>query len=144
MAITSQFYPNAGAAIFNNQIDSGDTFKLMLLANAYNYSNVHTVVGDVEEHEISGPGYTAGGAAITITAGLKEGPEPGDRDRTELTLGNVLFSSATFTFKKAVIYSVDSGALLMYLDFGSVQDVAGQNYQLNAPAPKPTLTPVPL
>jgi hypothetical protein len=142
MAITSQYYPNAGAALFNNEIDSGDTFKLMLLANAYEYSNLHTVVGDVSTHEISGPGYTAGGAAITITAALKPGTLAADRDRSELTLSNVLFSSATFIFEKAVIYSVDSGALLMYLDFGAEQDVAGQNYQINAPAPKPTLTPV--
>jgi len=137
MAISSQFYPNAGAAIFNNEIDSGDTFKLMLLANAYNYSNAHTVVGDVSTHEISGPGYTAGGAEITITAAKAD-----DNLKSELTMSNVLFSSATFIFEKAVIYSTGSGALLMYLDFGDEQDVAGQNYQLNAPSPKPTLTPV--
>lgn len=139
MAISSQFYPNAGAAIFNNEIDSGDTFKLMLLTSSYTYSNAHTVVGDVSANEISGPGYTAGGAAITITAAQSE-----DDLKSELTMSNVLFSSATFVFRRAVIYSVDSGALLMYLDFGANQDVAGQNYQLNAPAPKPTLTPVPL
>jgi hypothetical protein len=137
MAISSQFYPSAGAAMFNNDINSGDTFKLMLLANAYTYSNAHTVVGDVSTHEISGPGYTAGGATITITAAQSD-----DDLKSELTLGSVLFSSATFIFEKAVIYSSTSNALLMYLDFGAEQDVAGQNYQLNAPSPKPSLTPV--
>jgi len=137
MAISSQFYPSAGAAMFNNDINSGDTFKLMLLANAYTYSNAHTVVSDVSTHEISGPGYTAGGATITVTAAQSD-----DDLKSELTLGSVLFSSATFIFEKAVIYSSTSNALLMYLDFGAEQDVAGQNYQLNAPSPKPSLTPV--
>jgi hypothetical protein len=142
MAISSQFYPSSFAAMFNNDANSGDTFKLMLLANAYTYSNEHTVVADVSGDEISGPGYTAGGSAITVTAALKPGATAPDRDRTEFTLGSVLFSAATFTFEKAVVYDSTSNALLLYLDFGAEQDVAGQNYQLNAPSPKPSITPV--
>lgn len=144
MAISSQFYPSAFAAMFNNDLNSGDTFKLMLLTNAYTYSNVHTLVSDVSANEISGTGYTTGGAAITVSAALKPGALPADRDRTELTLSDVLFTAATFTFEKAVVYNADSNALLLYLDFGAEQNVAGQNYQLNAPSPKPSITPTPI
>jgi hypothetical protein len=137
MAISSQFYPSAFAAMFNNDNNTGDTYKLMLLANAYSYSNAHTVVADVSSNQISGTGYTTGGATITVTAAQSD-----DDSKTEFTLGSVLFSSATFTFQKAVVYNSTSNALLLYLDFGAEQDVAGQNYQLNAPSPKPSITPV--
>jgi hypothetical protein len=137
MAISSQFYPSAFAAMFNNDNNTGDTYKLMLLADAYTYSNAHTVVADVSSNQISGTGYTTGGATITVTAAQSD-----DDSKTEFTLGSVLFSSATFTFEKAVVYNSTSNALLLYLDFGAEQDVAGQNYQLNAPSPKPSITPV--
>ena len=137
MAISSQFYPSAFAAMFNNDNNTGDTYKLMLLADAYTYSNAHTVVADVSSNQISGTGYTTGGATITVTAAQSD-----DDSKTEFTLGSVLFSSATFTFEKAVVYNSTSNALLLYLDFGAEQDVAGQNYQLNAPNPKPSITPV--
>jgi hypothetical protein len=137
MAISSQVYPAAAAAMFNNDINSGDTYKLMLLTSSYSYSNAHTVVSDVSANEISGTGYSTGGATITVSAAQSD-----DDSKTEFTLGNVLFSSATFTFRKAVIYNSTSNALLMYLDFGTTQDVSGQNYQLNAPSPLPSITPV--
>jgi hypothetical protein len=137
MAISSQFYPSAFAAMFNNDNNTGDTYKLMLLADAYTYSNAHTVVADVSSNQISGTGYTTGGATITVTAAQSD-----DDSKTEFTLGSVLFSTATFTFQKAVVYNSTSNALLLYLDFGAEQDVAGQNYQLNAPSPKPSITPV--
>lgn len=137
MAISSQFYPSAFAAMFNNDNNAGDTYKLMLLANAYTYSDAHTVVADVSAEQISGTGYTAGGETITVSAALSD-----DDSKTEFDLGAVLFSSATFTFQKAVVYNSTSDALLLYLDFGAEQDVAGQNYQLNAPSPLPSITPV--
>jgi hypothetical protein len=137
MAISSQFYPASFAAMFNNDNNTGDTYKLMLLTSSYSYSNAHTVVSDVSANEISGTGYSTGGATITVSAAQSD-----DDSKTEFTLGNVLFSSATFTFRKAVIYNSTSNALLMYLDFGTTQDVSGQNYQLNAPSPLPSITPV--
>jgi hypothetical protein len=137
MAISSQFYPASFAAMFNNDNNTGDTYKLMLLTSSYSYSNAHTVVSDVSANEISGTGYSTGGATITVSAAQSD-----DDSKTEFTLGNVLFSSATFTFRKAVIYNSTSNALLMYLDFGTNQDVSGQNYQLNAPSPLPSITPV--
>jgi hypothetical protein len=137
MAISSQFYPSSFAAMFNNDNNTGDTYKLMLLTNSYTYSNAHTVVGDVSANEISGTGYSTGGATITVAAAQSD-----DDSKTEFDLGAVLFSGATFTFRKAVVYNSTSNALLLYLDFGTTQDVSGQNYQLNAPNPKPSITPV--
>jgi hypothetical protein len=137
MAISSQFYPSAFAAMFNNDNNTGDTYKLMLLANAYDYSNAHTVVADVSANQISGTGYTTGGATITVAAG-----QSADNSKTEFTLGSVLFSSATISFYKGVIYNSTSNALLLYLDFGGVQNANGQNYQLNVPNPLPSITPV--
>jgi hypothetical protein len=137
MAISSQFYPASFAAMFNNDNNTGDTYKLMLLSDAYTYSNAHTVVADVSANQISGTGYTTGGATITVSAAQSD-----DDSKTEFTLGNVLFSSATISFYKGVIYNSTSNALLLYLDFGGVQNANGQNYQLNAPNPLPSITPV--
>jgi hypothetical protein len=109
----------------------------MLLNNSAAYSNSHTDVSDVSANEISGTGYDAGGKVVTISAAR-------DGAKTELTLSDVLFTSATFSFFKGVIYNATSGALLMYLDFGGVQNVNGQNYQLNTPNPKPAITPTPI
>lgn len=137
MAISSQFYPSAFADMFNSDLNSGDEYKLMLLTNSAAYSNANTDVSDVSANEITGTGYDAGGKVVTISAARNNA-------KTELTLSDVLFTSATFSFYKAVIYNVTSGALVMYLDFGGVQNVNGQNYQLNAPNPKPAITPTPI
>ncbi len=137
MAISSQFYPSSFAAMFNNDANSGDTFKLMLLTDSYTYSNAHTVVADVSANEITGTGYSTGGATITVAA-----DQSADDSKTEFDIGSVLFSSATISFYKGVIYNSTSNKLLLYLDFGGVQNANGQNYQLNAPSPKPSITPV--
>ena len=136
MAITAKFYPSAAAKMFNNDLNSGDTFKMALLSSAGTYTSTDVLFSDVSSDQISGTGYSSGGVAVTV------GPATSDASKAEFPVTAALWTGATFTFQNAVIYQVTSGALLMHLAFDAEQDVAGQDYQINAPSPAPKATPV--
>lgn len=136
MAITAKFYPSAAAKMFNNDLNDGDSFKMALLSSAGTYDSTDVLYSDVSANQISGTGYSTGGVAVTV------GPATSDASKAEFPVTAALWTGATFTFQNAVIYQVTSGALLMHLAFDAEQDVAGQDYQINAPSPAPKATPV--
>lgn len=136
MAITAKFYPSAAAKMFNNDLNDGDSFKMALLSSAGTYTSTDVLFSDVIGDQISGTGYSSGGVAVTV------GPATSDASKAEFPVTAALWTGATFTFQNAVIYQVGSGALLMHLAFDAEQDVAGQDYQINAPSPAPKATPV--
>jgi hypothetical protein len=136
MAITAKFYPSAAAKMFNNDLNDGDSFKMALLSSAGTYDSTDVLYSDVSANQISGTGYSSGGVAVTV------GPATSDASKAEFPVTAALWTGATFTFQNAVIYQVASGALLMHLAFDAEQDVAGQDYQINAPSPAPKATPV--
>lgn len=140
MAITAKFYPSAAAAMFNSDLNSGDSFKMALLSSSGTFNAAHTLFSQVEGNQISASapnvGYTAGGVAVTV------GPATSDSSKAEFPITAALWTGATFTFQNAVVYETAGGKLLMHLAFDAEQDVAGQDYQINAPSPAPKATPV--
>jgi hypothetical protein len=136
MAITAKFYPSAAAKMFNNDLNDGDSYKMALLSSAGTYDANDVLFSDVSGDQISGTGYSSGGVAVTV------GPATSDATKAQFPVTAALWTSATFTFQNAVIYQITSGALLMHLAFDAEQDVAGQDYQINAPSPSPKATPV--
>ncbi len=136
MAITAKFYPSAAAKMFNNDLNDGDSFKMALLSSAGTYVSTDTLYSDVSSDQISGTGYSSGGVAVTVGAATS------DATKAQFPVTAALWTGATFTFQNAVIYQETSGALLMHLAFDAEQDVAGQDYQINAPSPSPKATPV--
>ena len=136
MAITAKFYPSAAAKMFNNDLNDGDSYKMALLSSAGTYTSTDVLFSDVSGDQISRTGYSSGGVAVTV------GPATSDATKAEFPVTAALWTGATFTFQNAVIYQVGSGALLMHLAFDAEQDVAGQDYQINAPSPAPKATPV--
>lgn len=136
MAITAKFYPSAAAKMFNNDLNDGDSYKMALLSSAGTYDSTDVLFSDVSGNQISGTGYSSGGVSVTV------GPATSDATKAEFPVTAALWTGATFTFQNAVIYQVTSGALLMHLAFDAEQDVAGQDYQINAPSPSPKATPV--
>ena len=65
MALTVKFYPRAIEAAFNKEIDfDTDTIKVMLLGSGYTYSSSHKYKSDLGANEITGTGYSAGGATV--------------------------------------------------------------------------------
>ena len=136
MAITAKFYPSAAAAMFNSDLNSGDSFKMALLSSAGTFVAADTVFSDVSGDQISGTGYSTNGVAVTV------GPATSDSSKAEFPITAALWTGATFTFQNAVVYETAGGKLLMHLAFDAEQNVAGQDYQINAPSPSPKATPV--
>lgn len=97
-----------------------DTFKVMLVTSAYTPNkDTHTKRSDVT-NEVSGTGYTAGGAASAVSVAAVDTVN----DRVVITFGAVSWTTATITARGAVYYKSHGGAssadeLIAYDDFGS-------------------------
>lgn len=96
-----------------------DTFKALLVTATYSPNkDTHTKRSDVT-NEVSGTGYTAGGATVTMTV-----TKDTTNDRIDITPSNPSWASSTITARAAVIYKSRGGAssadeLVAYADFGS-------------------------
>lgn len=126
MPVSARAYGQMPQALANREGDfDTDTVKVMLCTSAY--------VPDVDTHryrshitnEVSGTGYTAGGATLT---GKVSSYDPAT-NITKLTAGNVSWPNSTITARYAVFY-IDTGTpatspLLCYWDFGG--DFASNN-----------------
>ena len=134
MAITSNFYPSSFASMFNGTLNDGDTFKCALLSSSGSFDGSHTTFSDLSGSQVSGSGYTAGGATVTLGA-------TSDGTKTEFAIGAASWSNVTVSFSNAVIYSEDSGDLMLHLAWPYEESVSGLDYQINAPSPAPSVTP---
>ena len=62
--MADDIYPSFKEYLGDGTIDlDGDTFKIMLLSGTYTYDAAHAVKSDITD-EISGTGYSAGGATL--------------------------------------------------------------------------------
>lgn len=95
-----------------------DTFRVMLTTSAYTENkDTHTKRSDVT-NEVTGTGYTAGGAVATVTVAAVDTAN----DRVVITIGAVSWASSTITARKAVVYKSRGGAatadeLVCVIDF---------------------------
>lgn len=113
-------YNNFKKLIMNGGIDlDTDTIKVALVTSSYTPDqDVHDFFDDVT-NEVSGTGYTAGGAtlgSVTVTADNTDNEGVFDAADTSWT-------TATITARAAVIYkstgTASTSALIAYVDFGS-------------------------
>lgn len=101
-----------------NIVVAADSFKCVLVTSSYSPNKkTHTKRSDVT-NEVTGTGYSAGGAAATFTV-----TKDAANDRQEVELGAVSWGSATITAAGAVYYKARGGAssadeLVAYIDFG--------------------------
>lgn len=124
--------PNfADNVLFTNMTNSyftGGTFKLMLLNDLYTPSEEHKFRSDVATYEITGTGYTAGGATVTFTIG--------NVDATTNTLyvscAGVNFPNSTITARYGRVYKVigtsATDQLCGLVDFGSNKTTTNTNF----------------
>jgi len=92
---------------------TGTTIKCALLTSGYTPAqNTHDAWSDVSAYEVSGTGYTAGGAALSGKV-LSINNNVISFDANDVT-----WSSSTITARYAVVYEVSSGKLILYVDFG--------------------------
>lgn len=111
------------------------TVKTMLVSSAYTPSRgSHTRRSDITS-EITGTGYTAGGAATSMTV-----TKDTTNHKTTVTPATVTWSAATLTAAAAVRYVSRGGAasadeLVEYLDFGGNQSVTAQDFAVAPSSP---------
>lgn len=111
---------------------STDTIKVMLLTSSYTPNiDTHLFIDDVSANQITGTGYTAGGATIanpTVTQDNTDNEGVFDGD-------DVTWSDSTLTARYAVIYK-DTGTpstspVIAYIDFGSDKSSAGGEFTVS-------------
>ncbi len=136
MAITAKFYPSAVKCMFNGTMNAGSTYKMALLSSSGSFSGSHTLFSSLTAHQVSGSGYTAGGATVTV------GPATSDSSKTNIPVGSASWADASVTFQNAVIYETGGGNLLIHLAFDYEQEVLGQTFTINTPSPAPSATPL--
>lgn len=138
MPITMNWYPSAFDGMFKGVIKQGDTFKVALLTSAGTFNAAHDEWADVSSAEASGTNYVQ--KTVVITSALDSVVTP---TRTEFTIPQSRWGNLTCTFRNAVVFDDTSTGdkLLMHLDFGEDQVIIANDFQLNAPDPKPAIDP---
>lgn len=125
--MASLIYTSCIDDLVKNNIDAdGNTFKAMLVTSAYTPDKDAHLKRSSVTNEISGTGYTAGGATSTFTVAKNT-----TADTVTITMGAVSWTSSTLTARGCVYYKSRGGAssadeLVAYNDFGSnVSSVGG-------------------
>jgi hypothetical protein len=125
---TSKAYGNLAKALFNKEVDwVTDDIKVMLVSSSYTPNqDTHDYLDDVSAYEVTGTGYTAGGASLTS----KTDSYDGATNTLVLDAADVTWASSTITARYAVVYNntgagASSKALIGYIDL--VSDQASNN-----------------
>lgn len=129
----SKLYGQFLSKALNKEVDwDSDTIKVALLTSSYTPNqDTHDYFDDVSSYEVTGTGYTAGGA----TLGSKTISYDGTNNVIVLDAADTTWSSSTITARYAVVYD-DSGAsaaakaLIGYVDFGSDQSSTNGNFTI--------------
>ena len=107
-----------------------DTIKVMLVTSAYTPDqDAHDFKDDIT-NEISGTGYTAGGAALASKTNTQDDTD----DEGVQDAADTVWSGATFTTRGAVIYK-DTGTpstspIIAYIDFGEDKSPSGADFTI--------------
>lgn len=126
--MASGIYNRFKANLMNKEVDlEADTIKVALLSADHSFSATHNTWSQVSANEIAGTGnYTTGGATLGNKTVTQAATTKWDAD-------NTAWANATFTAAHAVLYD-DTHAtddLIMSLDFGGAQTIAGATFTIN-------------
>lgn len=132
MAVTAKVYGLAAKSFANKEIDwDSDTIKVMLTTSSYTPDqDAHDYKDDVT-NEVSGTGYSAGGA----TLGSKSATYTAGTNTLALDAADVAWTTATLTARYAVIYDASPASdatrpLIAYVDFGANQSVSASTFTI--------------
>jgi len=132
MTVSSAYGP-LGLSLFGGEVNyEADVIKAMLLTSSYVVNqDTHRYVADVSAAELSGAGYTAGGLQVTSKTVTYDAAN----NRVKLTCDNLQWTGTTWLdVKYLVFYDADSGALLCYVDFETVQSTNNSPFTYLVPA----------
>ena len=128
----SKLYGNFLLKALNKEVDfDSDTIKVALLTSSYTPDqDAHDYFNDVSTYEVTGTGYTSGGATLASkTATYDSGTNVIVLDAADVT-----WSSSTITARYAVVYdstgTSSTSALIGYVDFGSDQSSTNGNFTI--------------
>lgn len=120
--MSSVIYQRFLANLMNKEIDlEADTVKVALLDNNHVVDGSDNNWVDVSANEISGDGYTAGGATLSGKAVTQGATTKWDAD-------DVSWTDAIFSAYHAVLYSGTD--LIASIDFGGEQAIADGTFTL--------------
>jgi hypothetical protein len=131
MAVSAKMYGNCLLKALNKEIDwDTDTIKVMLCTSTYTPDQDAHIYKSSVTNEVTGTGYTAGGATLaskTITY-------TGASNTITLDAADVTWSSSTITARYAVIYddtgTASTSPLIAYVDFGADVSSSGGNFTI--------------
>ena len=129
--MASKMYGSFLQKALNKEIDwDSDTIKVALVSSAYTPNqDSHDYYDDVVANEVTGTGYTAGGATLASKTLTYDSAS----NVVVLDAADAVWANSTITARYAVVYD-DSGAtnaqkaLIGYVDFGSDQSSTNGNF----------------
>jgi hypothetical protein len=130
--VASVVYDSFLADVFAGNCNTSHNYKAMPVTSSYSENRAtHTKRSDIT-NEVTGTGYTAGGASITLSASLNT-----TAHKLTLTIGSVSWSSSTITARKLVVYRARGGAssadeLVCCIDNGTDLVSSSSTMQWNA------------
>lgn len=130
MAVSGKLYSSFHTKLANKEIDlDSDVIKVALCTSSYTPNqNAHDYFDDIT-NEVSGSGYTAGGA----TLGSKSVGTGGGKTFT-FDADDVTWSSSTITARYAIIYdstgTASTSPLIGYIDFGADVSSSSSNFTI--------------
>lgn len=107
-----------------------DTIKIALCTSSYTPDiDAHEFFDDIT-NEVTGSGYTAGGATLTVTTSKDETDNEGVFDAADVSWT----IAGSFSARYAIIYkstgTASTSPLICYLDFGTDKNVDNEVFQL--------------
>jgi len=110
---------------------TNDTFKIALYTSSASLSAATTAYSTT--NEITGTGYTAGGATLAVASGF---PQTTTNGHVIWDFDNASWSGATITARAALIYnSTNSNTAVCVLDFGADVVATAETLTISFPAP---------
>lgn len=128
--MASGVYNNFKAELMNGSYDlgsGGDTIKVALLDNSHSFTPEDDVWSDISANEVSGTGYSAGGATLANQAvSIDDTDDEGVWDADDVS-----WTTASFTAYHAVIYDTSvTNDLILSIDFGGEQTVTSGTFTI--------------
>lgn len=107
-----------------------DTIKIMLLNSSHAFNADHDEKADVVANEISGTGYTAGGATLASKTVTVDNTD----DEGVFDAADASWTTASFTANHAVIYddtlTSPADMVIASIDFGGAQQVTSGTFTI--------------
>jgi hypothetical protein len=132
MAVSAKFYGLFFSSLASKSINlTSDTIKLMLCSSAYTPNqDTHQYKSDVS-NEITGTGYTAGGATVASMAVSYDA----GTNVLSFDANDVVWAAASITARYGVLYDASPGSdatrpLIGWIDFGGDVTSTGADFTI--------------